>query len=204
MEKATSGFTKLACGVCGTGVGRNSVQCTNCQKWVHKKCSGIKYIMIRVCQSFVCKGCTDQPASMDRTSMDTGDGTSMQLLDKFCYPGNMLRHVDCDADAAVEVRVRKGWNKFRQLVPLITNKDVSLLPIGKLYRSCMRSCMLHGSETWPVKKDNKLALQQAEMRMIRWTCGIKVTERFTCSKLRKTRINEINDIKMAWACSKKG
>ena len=34
--------------------------------------------------------------------------------------------VDGDADAAVEARIRLGWNKFRQLVPLLTNKDVSL------------------------------------------------------------------------------
>ena len=33
--------------------------------------------------------------------------------------------VDGDADAAVEARIRIDWNKFRQLVPLLTNKDVS-------------------------------------------------------------------------------
>ena len=44
---------------------------------------------------------------------------------KFCYQGNMIS-VDGDADAAVEARIRIGWNKFRQLVPLLTNKDVSL------------------------------------------------------------------------------
>ena len=41
-----------------------------------------------------------------------------------CYLGDMLS-VDGDADAAVEARIRIGWNKFRQLVPLLTNKDVS-------------------------------------------------------------------------------
>ena len=43
-------------------------------------------------------------------------------MDKFCYLDNMLS-VDGDADAAVENRIRTGWNKFRQLVPLLTNKD---------------------------------------------------------------------------------
>jgi len=47
--------------------------------------------------------------------------------------------VDGAADAAVETGVRKGWNKCRQLVPLLTNKDVSLLMRGKLYRSCVVS-----------------------------------------------------------------
>jgi len=30
--------------------------------------------------------------------------------------------VDGDADAAMETRIQIGWNKFRQLVPLLTNK----------------------------------------------------------------------------------
>ena len=47
-------------------------------------------------------------------------------MDKFCYLGDMLS-VDKDSDAAVEARIRIGWNNFRQLVPLLTNKDVSLI-----------------------------------------------------------------------------
>ena len=76
--------------------------------------------------------------------------------------------MDRDADAAVEARIRIGWSKFRQLVPLLTNKDVSLIMTGRLYSSCVRSSMLHGSETWPVRKENVAALQRAEMRMVRW------------------------------------
>jgi len=45
---------------------------------------------------------------------------------------------------------------------------------GRLYSSCMRISMLHGSETWPVRKENEVALQQAEMRMVRWMCDVKV------------------------------
>ena len=70
----------------------------------------------------------------------------LELVDKFCYLGDMLS-VDGDADAAVEASIRIGWNKFRQLVPLLTNKDVSLIMRGRLYSSCVRSSMLHGSET---------------------------------------------------------
>ena len=35
-------------------------------------------------------------------------------------------------------------------MPLLTNKDVSLIMRGRLYSSCVQSSMLHGSETWPV------------------------------------------------------
>jgi len=53
-----------------------------------------------------------------------------------------------------------------------------------MYRSCVHSCMLHGRESWPMNKENDLTLQRAEMRMTRWMCSIKVTDRFSCSELR--------------------
>ena len=84
--------------------------------------------------------------------------------------------MDGDADAAVEARIGIVWNKFRQLVPLHTNKDVSLIMRGRLYSSCMRSSMLHGSETWPVRKENVVALQRAEMTVVRQMCGVKLRQ----------------------------
>jgi len=44
MQKAA----RCPCGVWGRGVGCNSIQYTSCQKWVHKKCSGIKGSMSKV------------------------------------------------------------------------------------------------------------------------------------------------------------
>ena len=70
----------------------------------------------------------------------------MKISTMFCYLGDTLS-VDGDADAAVEARIRIGWNKFRQLVPLLTNRDISLIRRGRLYSSCVRSSMLLGSET---------------------------------------------------------
>jgi len=44
--------------------------------------------------------------------------------------------------------------------------------------------MLHGSETWPVRKENELAHQQAETRMVRWMCDVKVKDRVPSKGLR--------------------
>jgi len=57
------------------------------------------------------------------TSVDIGTNANLELVNKFCYLGDMSS-VDGDPDAAVENRIRIGWNKFRQLVPLLTNKDI--------------------------------------------------------------------------------
>jgi len=114
--------------------------------------------MLKVAKSFIWRGCVNPVTSAGHTGVDIGASAKLELVDKFCNLGDMLR-VDGDAEAAVEARIRIGWNTFRQLVPLLTNKDVSLIMTGRLYSSCVHTSMLHGSETWPVRKENVVALQ---------------------------------------------
>ena len=71
--------------------------------------------------SFICRGCPNPAISTGHSSVDIGASANLEIMDKFCHLGNMLS-VDGDADAAVEARIRIGWNKFRQLVPLLTNR----------------------------------------------------------------------------------
>jgi len=47
-QKPVQKAARWPCGVYGRGVGSNSIQHTSCQKWVHKKCSGIKGSMYKV------------------------------------------------------------------------------------------------------------------------------------------------------------
>jgi len=48
---------------------------------------------------------------------------------------------------------------------------------------CLRSCLPHSSETWPVRSENELALLRAEMRMVRQMCGVKVSDEVACEEL---------------------
>jgi len=45
--------------------------------------------------------------------------------------------------------------------------------------------VLYGSETWPVRKENVVALQRAEMRMVRSICGVKLKDRLPSKELRE-------------------
>ena len=42
------------CSVCGKGVGANSIQCSDCCGWVHKRCSGARCPLVTI-QSFRCR-----------------------------------------------------------------------------------------------------------------------------------------------------
>jgi len=128
------------------------------------------------------------------TSVDIGINANLELLDKFCYLGDMFS-VDEDADTAVETRIRIGWNKFRQLVPLLTKEDKSLIVTGRLYSSYVRSSVLHECETWPIRKENEVALQRAEMIMVRIE-----RERLGLDDNLGTTSKEVA---MVWACAAK-
>jgi len=157
-QKVTQKAARWPRGVCGRGIGNNSIQCTTCQKWVYRKCSRIKGSMYKVMKTFFCRGCVNPVTGTGCISVDIGVNANLESVDKFCYLNDMLS-VDGDADAAIETRIRIGWNKFRQLVPLLTNKAISLIVRGRLYSSCVQSSMLHESETWPVRKKIGVALQ---------------------------------------------
>jgi len=50
----------------------SAIQCTSCNKWVHKKCSGIKGSMYKVMRSFICRDCSNPVISTGHTSVDIG------------------------------------------------------------------------------------------------------------------------------------
>ena len=56
-QKVTQKIVRWPCGVCGRGIGNNSIQCTSCQTWVHRKCSGVKGSMYKVMKTSICRGC---------------------------------------------------------------------------------------------------------------------------------------------------
>jgi len=63
--------------------------------------------MYKVMKSFICRGCSNTIISTSHTSVDIGASANLDVVDKFCYLGDMLS-VDGNADAAVEARIGIG------------------------------------------------------------------------------------------------
>ena len=49
------------------------------------------------------------------------------------------------------------------------------------YSFCVWLCNMN---LWPVRKESEVALQQAEIRMVRWMCNVKVKDRVPSKELR--------------------
>jgi len=71
-QKPVQKAARWPCGVCGRGVGSNSIQCTSCHNGVHKKCSGINVSMYKEMKSFICCSCSNHVISTGHTSVDIG------------------------------------------------------------------------------------------------------------------------------------
>lgn len=188
---------KFPCGVCQKGVGSNSILCPKCKCWVHAKCSGIKGRLANA-SDFVCTKCRNGNPSGKDVEKDVEKvllaGCNLEIVDRFCYLGDML-DAGGGAESSTITRVRSGWKKFRELLPLLTTRAVSLKVRGELYATCVRSVMLHGSETWPVKTEDSQRLHRNEMSMIRWMCGVTLKDRFSSEELRaRLGIKSILDI----------
>ena len=91
----------------------------------------------------------------------------MECVKKFFYLGDMIGSGGGSEEAA-RARVRCAWAKFRELSPILTARGVSLTVKGKIYKACVQSVLIHGSETWPMKVDDIQRLERTERLMVKW------------------------------------
>jgi hypothetical protein len=122
------------CGVCRTGVGSNSVECTRCAKWVHKKCSDVKVSLEKVKTTFVCRRCLgSMKDDLIEKSVIIGKGVELEKVRKFCYLGDML-----DADGGVQ------WSNCK-----IGGRGTLTLALQAVARLCCRGVFFTCTETLP-------------------------------------------------------
>ena len=86
-------------------------------------------------------------------------------------------------ELAAITRCKCAWGKFRQLLPLLTNRHLTLLTRGKVYSSCVRSVMLHAAETWAMKVDTLNRLWCNDRAMIRWICNVRAKDEVSSDSL---------------------
>jgi hypothetical protein len=189
-SRAAKDTGKFPCSICAKGVGSNSIRCSKCEKWVHKKCSGVKG-RLKADIVYCCRKCkTNGGVTNPKTGLGRKESVSLEkdvsfeCVDEFCYLGDM---VGCGggAENASRVRIRSAWKKFRELSPILTERGASLKLKGKVYSACVRSALTYGSETWPMKVADRQRLERAEGMMVRYMCGVTLRDRRSSEELRQ-------------------
>ena len=138
------GVCRYPCGVCGRDVGANSVLCTACAKWCHKRCSGLGCLSAAAVSLFQC------PASALGSS--GGAVGIVGEVKQFCYLGDVLERGG-GSERAIRARVGAAWGKWKEIASLLVNRSILLHHRGKVYKACIRPVMLYGGRRGHLLQD---------------------------------------------------
>ena len=74
------------------------------------------------------------------------------------------------------------WGKFKRHLPVLTSKHVSLRTHGKVFNACVRSALLHRSETWAPTVPDIWWLHRNDKSMVCWICKVRDDNKVTADK----------------------
>ena len=95
----------------------------------------------------------------------------LEVVASFCYLGDMLSAAG-GCEVSTTTHAKTAWNKFKELLPVLSSRHLSFKTCDRMYSSCVWSTMLHVSETWPLTKPHQ-HLQQNDGAIIRQICNVK-------------------------------
>ena len=174
VQETEEGSVKWPCAVCKEGVGRGSIQCTKCKKWVHKKCSGLKGKLPLTNAGFVCKVCIGAGAGADVAGKSLVmedrklksvniviDGKQVEQVDRFMYLGAVVtQDGGCTASIKERIGMAKGaFDKRRELLKKGFRKGLK----KRLVKCLVWPVALYGCETWTLRKAERDKLEAFEM-----------------------------------------
>ena len=95
-----------------------------------------------------------------------------KVVASFCSPEDMPSAAG-GCELSTTTHVKTSWTKFKEPLPALSYRHLYFKTRGRVYSSCVRSAMLHASETWPLTKPNLQCLQPNDREMIRQICNVK-------------------------------
>ncbi|KAM3246941.1 hypothetical protein P3L10_008708 [Capsicum annuum] len=104
--------------------------------------------------------------------------------ESFKYLGSVIQS-NGEIDEDVSHRIGAGWMKWKLASGVLCDKKVPPKLKGKFYRAVVRPAMLYGAECWPVKNSHIQKMRVAEMRMLRWMCGLTRGDRVRNENIRE-------------------
>ena len=108
------------------------------QNKVHQRCYGIK-TSLRNYEDFIRKASSTSIGSVDPfPTCITIDRDKFENLSEFCCLGNVIEQARSCIDTGT-ARIGSGWKGFHELLPILTNKGISLVNHGNVFKACVRN-----------------------------------------------------------------
>ena len=172
---------RYPCGVCGEGVGANSVWCQGCERWCHQRCSGLRNVG-RAGDDFRCPTCREGAVAAPQNLVVEEE--NVEVVDSFRYLGDMMT-CEGGVESAVRDRISSAWNKWRELASLLVNQSIPLKERAKVYCACVRSVLLYAVETWALTERLEGLLASCDQRMLRYMTKVRWQDRITNEEIRE-------------------
>ena len=145
--------------------------CEICNLWIYKKFSGGKGALKKegmfICKKY--KGERSQTDSFNSTQRHVGKDIS-KAVPTFQYFADVNGELGGCADAT-NAHITAVWKTSRQLLPIITNRVMSLRNWASIFSFCMAQCLLYGWEKWSEFNETILPLSFADNDMVLWICS---------------------------------
>ncbi|KAA3674994.1 uncharacterized protein DEA37_0001165 [Paragonimus westermani] len=119
-------------------------------------------------------------------------GNPLETVDSFTYLGSTISSA-CNIADEISARIAKARVAFSKLRHLWRRKDVRLSLKGRVYNACVRSILLYGSETWPVRKQDINRLAVFDHRCLRHLAHIKWADRVSNVAVRRRVFRNVPD-----------
>ena len=95
---------------------------------------------------FRCKKCKGESAptgSLNSTQVNVGENT-FEAVPTFQYLGGDIIGESGGCKDAPSTHITAAWKGFMQLLPIMTNRGISLRNQGNIFSYCIRKSLLYG------------------------------------------------------------
>ena len=115
-----------------------------------------------------------------------------ETVTEFSYLGDRINSGGgCEAAYNIQNQI---MCEIQRMPRFTLQKEISLKIKGIVYKSCVRSAILYGSETWSLGLNEIGILQRTEKAMVRNMCGVKlIDKKSTRDILQMLDLNETID-----------
>ena len=82
-----------------------------------------------------------------------------------CFLGSIIGQAGGCIDI-VTAHTQSAWKAFNELLLILTNREISFLNCGKVFKACVRNEFLYGSASWPMSTGHLSHIKTSDHQMI--------------------------------------